>query len=145
MILVDEPLHHTPSDHTDLSYINTKIILTSKQKKIFCFLFIYTVIVYCRLTRLDTVVFQLCLQTRILQCYDTGLSTDRSDLPSRVSSLVVHMQGRGTASTWRRTSLYGQCFRWSAMLVMSANSHLQTGLKAVLNLQTCKKTKQLLT
>jgi len=68
--------------------------------------------------------------------YATGLRTERKHLPSFVSSLVKHMQGRGIASSRRVIVLNWHFLRWSAMLAMLANFHSFTVPKAVLNRHT---------
>lgn len=68
--------------------------------------------------------------------YITGLSTERRERPSLVSSLVKLMHGSGTASSLRDIVLNLHVLRWSAMLEMLANFHSFTVSNAVLNRHT---------
>lgn len=72
----------------------------------------------------------------LTRVYITGLSTERKERPSFVSSLVKLIHGSGTASSLRAMVLNLHVLRWSAMLEMLANFHVFTVSNAVLNRHT---------
>lgn len=81
-------------------------------------------------------IIKLNLLLHLTIVYITGLSTERSERPSFVSSLVKLMHGSGIASSLLVIILNLHVLRWSAMLEMLANFHSFTVSNAVLNRHT---------